>query len=48
MNIRTAEVRILTYLSWEIDDIVSQIIESKYKKQMSILDADFIVRTKSC
>ena len=47
MNIRTAEVRILTYVSEEIDDIVSQIIESKYKKKMAIRDAEFIVKTKS-
>jgi len=42
MNIRTAEVRILKYVSSEIDDIVGQIIESKYKKQIPIRDAEFI------
>ena len=46
MNIRTAEVRILTYISAEIDDIVREIIESKYKKQITIRDAEFIERTK--
>ena len=47
MNIRTAEVRVLKYVSEEIDDIVGQIIESKYKKQIPIRDAEFIGRTKS-
>jgi hypothetical protein len=47
MNIRTAEVRILTNIPAEIDNIVSQIIESKYKKQMEIRDVEFIDRTKS-
>jgi hypothetical protein len=47
MNIRTAEVRILKYVSSEIDDIVGQIIESKYKKQMAVRDAEFIGQTKS-
>jgi hypothetical protein len=47
MNIRTAEVRVLKYVSAEIDDIVSQIIESKYKKQIEIRDTEFIGRTKS-
>lgn len=46
MNIRTAELRVLEYVPEKIDDIMRQILESKYKKREVLGDDDFIRGTK--